>query len=174
MRTHRQRGSRAPTAPAPPDFLGEFRTTLLRGFVDNPPAFIALATSVRYRRLNVLPERFSSRIKLTCRTPHAQAFGAKAQPRVAALAKPAKIRRLIIRLIPVSMVHHQETSRATRLTASRAWNTLLCSVPMGAIADRLRWLAPITATSAHYLRRFGMGASSPSSSSSSTPAKSVI
>ena len=107
--------------------------------MDNQPRFVVLPTAMGYRSLDVLPERFSSRIKLTCPTPYAQAGSTKAQPGITPFAQVAEIAGRIIGFIVVPMIHDEKTARPAQITPFWSWrNTLLCPVAMRPIGDGVR------------------------------------
>jgi hypothetical protein len=97
----------SPSAPAPPDFRSEYRPAFPRRLVDDSAASVVRATPVRQGGLNVFPQRLSAGVELPRPATHAQAGGAKAQPCITSLAKPAQIGRGVIPLVPVTVVYHQ-------------------------------------------------------------------
>jgi hypothetical protein len=91
-------------ASASPDFLGELLPLGLRGFVDDPPAFIVCASLVGQSRLNILCEVPGSGVELA-RAPSSACPGRNdSKARVTALAEPSQVLARPVRLVAVNVV----------------------------------------------------------------------
>lgn len=104
-------------APAStPDFLGEGLALFLGRLVNHQAARVMGAAVMLYRRLNVRGERLGARIELHRPPSLARPRHHQPQPRVAALAEPAKIRRRIIAFVAVNVIDNEVSGRAAQRT----------------------------------------------------------